>query len=325
MSTNRSRRIDRDVAEQLLGGEAVGTDGGHGALSRVLAAAAAPATDGELTGEEEAVAAFREAARLAPTHAAIPIQRSRPMAECVPARPRVAARFLGARAAVAALAVTALGGVAVAAGTGHLPAVLGGDSPNLSAQNTAASDPAGTMPGKGHLHSSTAPRTSSPQADRPQPGSPTMSGKPTGGPSNSPSGDPSAQLSGPASAALLALCKVWPQDDQQGNSDSRFEPLTRAAGGSNRVRAYCADLARRSPDLDRPTATATTSSSSGDQHGPPGHQGDDSGGAGSGGAHGKPTAPAPGPTGDPDGNGGGPDHSHPAQGQSQPAGGRNRQ
>ncbi|MCC9305565.1 hypothetical protein LN042_00275 [Kitasatospora sp. RB6PN24] len=332
MSTNRSRRIDRDVAEQLLGGEAVGTVGGPGALSRMLAAAAAPATERELAGEEAAVAAFREAARLAPTRSSVPPRRSRPMAECVPARPRVAARFLGARAAVAALAVTALGGVAVAAGTGHLPAVLGGESPNLSSQNTAASGSAGAQPGRGHLGASTAPRPGGPAADRTQPGRPPASAQPTDGDSNSPSGDPSAQPAGSTGAALLALCKAWPQDGQQGDSDSRFEPLTRAAGGSNRVRAFCADLARRSPDPGGPTAPAPAAASptDGDRKGPPGHQGGDSGGPGS--THGKPGPPSQDPGGDAGehgGNGGGNGHSRPGQdpgqNQSQPAGGHGRQ
>lgn len=144
MSTNRSRRIDRDAAEHLLAGAVDGTQDGPGALSGLLAAAAAPATPRELAGEEAAVTAFREAARLAVTRQsstapslsrslrptstapASTKPRSRPMASCAPQGIRVPTRFLRAKAAAAAFAVTAIGGVAVAAGTGHLPGVLGG-------------------------------------------------------------------------------------------------------------------------------------------------------------------------------------------------------
>ena len=67
MSTNRSRQIDRDMAEQLLGGAPGGRTGGHDALAGLLAAAAAPAADGELPGEQAALAAFR-VARPTPVH-----------------------------------------------------------------------------------------------------------------------------------------------------------------------------------------------------------------------------------------------------------------
>jgi hypothetical protein len=115
MSTQRSRRIDRDTAEQLLGRAEVGAAVGHDALAGLLAAAAAPAAGGELSGEQAALAAFR-AARLAP----VPPSRKRSMSMSAPVR------LLSAKV-VAAVLVSALGGgVAVAAATGHLPAALGG-------------------------------------------------------------------------------------------------------------------------------------------------------------------------------------------------------
>ena len=154
MSTNRPRRIDRDAAEHLLAG---------GAARRAVwtpspdcSPPLPPATAAELTGEEAAVTAFREAARLAPTRATAPLvpstppapskPRSRPMASCAPQRFRVPTRFLSAKAAVAALAVTAIGGVAVAAGTGHLPVVLGGQGHSVPADNTATSASASAAP-----------------------------------------------------------------------------------------------------------------------------------------------------------------------------------
>ncbi|WP_405679760.1 hypothetical protein OG239_19745 [Streptomyces sp. NBC_00868] len=126
MSTNRTHRIDHDTAERLLDGAGVGAGTDHEALARLLAAAAAPAAEHELPGEEAAVAVFRTA-RLAPAAAS---GRSRTSCTSRSHRRRPArtpAVFLAAKVAVAVLA-TAVGGVAVAAGTGHLPAVMGGES-----------------------------------------------------------------------------------------------------------------------------------------------------------------------------------------------------
>ncbi|MFC1431426.1 hypothetical protein ACEZDB_12315 [Streptacidiphilus sp. N1-3] len=199
MSTNRSRRIDRDTAERLLGGVRGGTTDGHDALAGVLAAAAAPAAEGELSGERAAVAAFR-AARLAPA----PATRKRPMLTSG------LARLLSAKAAAAVLA-TAFGGVAVAAGTGHLPAALGGGPgsggavPTTTASATAragerATAPAGT-------------------ADR----------SPTAVPSD-----------------LAVLCRAFAQagsTDRGGvPAERRFTPLVAAAGGPARVPDYCAPV-----------------------------------------------------------------------------------
>jgi hypothetical protein len=115
MSTQRSRRIDRDTAEQLLGGAEAGTAVGHDALAGLLAAAAAPAAGGELSGEQAALAAFRTA-RLAP----VPPSRKRSMPTSA------LARLLSAKVVAAVLASALGGGVAVAAATGRLPAALGG-------------------------------------------------------------------------------------------------------------------------------------------------------------------------------------------------------
>ncbi|MFF7637587.1 hypothetical protein ACFZB9_31255 [Kitasatospora sp. NPDC008050] len=293
MSTNRSRRIDRDAAEHLLAGAADVSPGGPGALSGLLAAAAAPATADELAGEEAAVAAFREAARLTSySSAAQPAtkpSRSRPMAACVPQGFRVPARFLGAKAVVAALAVTAIGGVAVAAGTGHLPAVLGGSghsatSDNVAATGSASATPPGSRGGdEQSMRPGPGPSSGGPAAKRPLPGgsaaapagasagaSAGSDGQGDGAASSRPGVSPPPGKAVPAtpgesglSALLLPLCRLWPGDDQPGTSDSRFEPLTRAAGGSNRVRAYCAALpdGGQGPGPGRPGGKDTPGSS----------------------------------------------------------------
>ncbi|MBT2405222.1 MULTISPECIES: hypothetical protein [unclassified Streptomyces] len=147
MSTNRSRRIDHDTAEQLLGGHAVGAADGLEALAGLLSAAAAPAADGELSGERAALAAFR-AARLEPVRSRVPARAPSP--RHLPRRPMLTSgltRLLSAKVAAAAVA-TALGGVAVAAGTGHLPASLGGGPAEpVQARTSAPATPGSVPPG----------------------------------------------------------------------------------------------------------------------------------------------------------------------------------
>ncbi len=237
MSTNRSRRIDRETAEHLLGGAATGTQDGPDALTDLLAAATAPATTAELAGEEAALTAFRQAAHLAgstpsvsaraakPRTGSTRVPRRRTMANCAPAR------FISAKAAAAALAATALGGVAVAAGTGNLPVELGG-APAAPATTRAADGTAG--------------QPTAITAPIPSPGTP---------------GRALASPAGPASpsSALATLCRSWPTTGKPA-TDPRFEPLTRAAGGSDRVAAYCGDLLRR-PDTGGGTTPSGTTPS----------------------------------------------------------------
>ncbi|MFE9425502.1 hypothetical protein ACFYNO_21330 [Kitasatospora sp. NPDC006697] len=263
MSTNRSRRIDRDTAEQLLGGDAVGAPGGTGALSRLLDAAAAPAAEHELAGEEAAVAAFREAARLGPSRPTLPAQRSRPMAACAPRR--VPGRRLGARAAVAAIAVTALGGVAVAAG-GGMPALLGGDEPAaLPAQSTAVSASVAVSSGARHSGLPTAGQAPQGSGAGKAPGASGWPSSARPGSSADTPADPSDQAVSPAplsadsAAAMALLCGLWPKDGPA-TLDPRFEPLTRAAGGSDRVRALCASLGRPIDGNGTPSAAASSDS-----------------------------------------------------------------
>lgn len=112
MSNHRPRRLSRDTTERLLRGEG---DPAREALAGLLAVAAAPASDGELPGEESALAAFREA-RFAPV--------------TTPRRTSVLkatlAKVLTAKVAACVIAGTACGGVAVAASTGTLPDPVAG-------------------------------------------------------------------------------------------------------------------------------------------------------------------------------------------------------
>lgn len=189
MSTDRSRRIDHDTAERLLAGRAVG----HEALAGLLSAAAAPAADGELAGEQAALAAFR-AARLAPVPRPAPVPRRMFTS--------ASAKVLSVK--VAAAAAVALGGVAVAAGTGHLPAALGGG------------------PDDDRRARAEAPVTLS------SPVPPSAAGR----------------TAAPLSADLVELCRAYgrARDAQDGEvpSEPRFTVLVEAAGGPDNIEEYCA-------------------------------------------------------------------------------------
>jgi hypothetical protein len=117
MSTSHSRKISRSTAELLLDGHA-GPDADQ--LARVLAAAGAPARDGELAGEQMAVAAF-EANHLVPV--ATPQKEHKSMLT----------KLLTAKVLLATVAGLATGGVALAAGTG---ALTGSGSAHVTAGTT---------------------------------------------------------------------------------------------------------------------------------------------------------------------------------------------
>jgi hypothetical protein len=141
MSAHRPRRIDRGAAERLLRGGPVNAGVGADPLADLLAAVAAPAGDGELDGEEVAVAAFREA-RLAQ----VPQPRRRFMIKML------LARLLTVKVAAIAAGATVISGAAVAASTGVLPVVGGGGSAAVSATATPSAVvevPSVTMPSAG--------------------------------------------------------------------------------------------------------------------------------------------------------------------------------
>ncbi|MFF2042378.1 hypothetical protein ACFVVX_18315 [Kitasatospora sp. NPDC058170] len=276
MSTNRSRRIDRDTAEHLLGGAVGGPSAGQDAsltgpdgtgrtgVARVLAAAAAPATAGELAGEEAALAAFREA-RLTPDRAvsAVPAPvRRRSMATAA------LARAFSTKAVAVVLGATALGGVAVAAGTGNLPSPLGGgpDEPGhrtLVAPSTPGSSrpSAAPVPEPGTAGTSAGAGPSRPGAG-PSTGGAPETGPSAGAPQPAPSGTapapPSAQSRGKAApVVLVALCRGFVERAGKGERprllvvDPLFGPLVSEAGGPDRVDDYCREVLQRASDDER--------------------------------------------------------------------------
>jgi hypothetical protein len=138
MSTHHSRRMTRKDAEQLLGGAAgPGADPGQH-LSRVLAAAAAPGHESELTGEAKAVAAFEVHHLVSATTPRRGQMINSPLA-----------KLLTAKALAATLAVAVTGGVALAASTGILsgpkPALRPGAARSASDQPGASTSPSGAV------------------------------------------------------------------------------------------------------------------------------------------------------------------------------------
>lgn len=196
MSTHRSRRIGRRTAERLLrdasGHERVT---GHDRLSDLLAAAAAPARDRELAGEQAAVAAFRDA-RLATA----PARR----------RPRMLkialANLLSVK--IAAVAATAAGGIALAAAAGTLPGQQREEpAPATGTEIVATTTTAPTEKSKAHEKK----------------------------PDNSASPSPS----------LKGLCQAYTAgagaERGKAHENPAFSALITAAGGADRVPAFCAE------------------------------------------------------------------------------------
>jgi len=168
-------------------------------LARLVAAAQAPASPGELAGEESAVAAYRQA-RAETAH---PVRRA-------------LARVLAVKIA-AGVAILAAGGYAVAAATGAVPA------PAFVPERAPA--PAATTPAKHPAGN----RTAVPQRPLPavSPGTPHR-------PANSYTGLCHAYFNGPP-----------------GHDTPPMRDLVAAAGGPDRVVAFCAAAGVPTPGPDQ--------------------------------------------------------------------------
>ncbi len=201
MRTPRPRRINRDTAEQLLSGAPVGRRGGADPFAERLSELAVPAFPGELAGEGAAVAAFQAAAHLDPV--------TRPRRSSM--LKSTLAKILTLKAA-AVLAVTAAGGVALAASTGTLPDLLD-HSPSSSA--------------------SAAHATGKPSAK------PADKGTGPGGAS----GSPSPNLDGLCHAYLAGAGA----DHGKALEDPAFTVLITTAGGKDKVDAYCSAVVANPP------------------------------------------------------------------------------
>lgn len=212
--------LDPFTAEQLLRGEFV-----DGPLAELLAAAAEPAYEDELAGEDLAVAAFHSA------------------------RVRRPARTYRLKAAIAVLAVAGTGAAAAAA-TGVLPVLRGSQhGPSIEAGQGAPSQQASAGTGTGGQP--TQPSRVPPSRSQTQPTSPAKpSSAPTSRPSKRPTSQPphrptSPTMRPPSASALVGLCRSYtaggPRNDNSLDNPA-FTVLVTIAGGKERVRGYCERL-----------------------------------------------------------------------------------
>ncbi|WP_411145985.1 hypothetical protein [Streptomyces sp. x-80] len=286
MADERYSWLDKDAAERLLRGEPVGAQDGAGAreLTELLAAAAAgagPAATTALPGEEAALAAFRRAQDGAGDR-----RQARGPAGQDPAGHTVhtldTVRSLGIverirlgrpfrRGFVAALLVCAVGGVAVAAGTGVLPTPFRSDDagPGPAASISAAVTPGPLetqLPGGGPDGATPHPPQLVPGqgATRP-PGTPTPGSSPGGSPApgrttpgGGPGGTGDAELGGDRDTTgatggdkksgsghgarkkfVPALCRTYESDRRSSMDPGTRRLLERTAGGQEKVHAFC--------------------------------------------------------------------------------------
>ncbi|WP_433857883.1 hypothetical protein [Streptomyces kronopolitis] len=263
MADDRYNWLDKDAAERLLRGERVGARHGDGAreLEQLLQAAAAVGAKApeaaELPGEEAAVAAFRRTAgRGTAAHArgadeAFPAGRGTAVAE----RTRLGRPVR--RGFAVALAACAIGGVAVAAGTGVLPTPFRGGEPQPASSVSAAESPGPLdTPEPGAQTDGTTESTPDPTphgktagpGDSPTPSRPGDTTPPSSTPDPGHRGNGGTGASpghGDKKNLLLALCQSYASGKRDGMDRDALHRLEQKAGGAEQVLAFCrAYLAR---------------------------------------------------------------------------------
>jgi hypothetical protein len=237
--------VDQDLLDRLLEGrlDPASAPPGYGGLARLLAAATAPAAPDELAGQQLAMATFVAAMRSHPPTLS-------------PRRTAVPRKALTIKAAAAALvAALSLGGVAAAA--------------------------SGLLPDQASPVADQAPATTG--ADAAAHGLGKAAAANLGGTANAGSGDGQdrASAGGPdaTATARAGLCRAW-QVGQGGDHGRRmdavaFQTLVEAAGGADRVAAYCEDVTAGSAGADNqgkaspPSMSAPPTSVSPPSSGPP--------------------------------------------------------
>ncbi|SCG78516.1 hypothetical protein [Micromonospora humi] len=238
-------RLDQETVERLLDGSRGGVPTAPPALVRCLDAARAGPRAGELDGETAAVAQFRAARASVTGRQPVVVPVRRPAVDAGggsadrPAR-RVAT-LLGVKVALATLAATLTGGVALAAVTGNLPGAGRGEAPPPDRTTaTATATPA-------------APSTagSAPTAHPTRPAIGPTAGAP--------------DLSTPA-GLCVAYRAVGEAERGRALAAPAFAGLVAAAGGADRVPAYCTGLLAGSPG---PTGPPSGSDPTGHPTGPP--------------------------------------------------------
>ncbi len=274
MADDRYNWLDKDAAEQLLRGEPViGPDSGGARELRQLLDAAAAAGGGaarkELPGEDAALAAFRQARNGSAARRRKPVAGEQPVAAHtlradLPERTRLARPFR--RGFAVALAACAIGGVAVAAGTGMLPTPFqGGGDPDPAASVSAAETP-GTFdtqePGPQtegtteHTPDATPGQGTTPPGGSPTPGG-DNDGAATGTPGDRPGPEDTAGAGDNGDTPpdrdarqryVERLCRAYESGDHGGLDRRTIRRLERAAGGADKVHAFCRKYLRTHQD-----------------------------------------------------------------------------
>jgi len=243
MRTWRAGRTGQDETDRLVAGGRSGP--GDPGLDHLLDALRAPATTGELSGEREMAAALATERRRAAL-------TTRPEGRIRVRVPRTTRTIVVSVAT--GLAVLSVGGTAVAAGTGNLPAGLQQRAHRLF---SALGVPA--------------PRTG-PTTTGPAPGGRGSTATPGPTPAATPTPTPTPTATGtiaPATAQVVAWCTAWQTAENGGkpmNGRDRRD-LTAAAGGAGEVADYCA----RAGVSAAPTTGATKPGGGKTHHPTPSH------------------------------------------------------
>jgi len=222
--------LDEVAAERLLRGQlpSVGASSDEQALAKLLAAASAPPSVHELSGEPRAVAAYiaTRPASTGPRHARHVLRRRRPV---------INSRVSHGVAAAAALGALTVGGVAAAAYTGSLP----GSMQRLAHDHLGAPrhdpKPPPTIVPSHQTPTQTALRSHGPSDDKGQPGL-TAATPPLQTPASR-----SSSASGIRSQRYL-LCTAYTAARSKAQLDEALRQLVKAAGGHTNVVEYCAPI-----------------------------------------------------------------------------------
>ena len=268
--------LDEDTVEQLLTGALPPTQApaGYAKVAQLLAAAAAAPTPGELAGQDAALAELRAVTRARPAATIDP----------VPASPSRRRRRTGL-AVVVVVGALVTGGVAGAA-TGHLPGPVRDAARTILGTGGGQAPPASTDAG--------------------QPPAPVK--RPAGAGGGLPSSHPGVSTSrgpgaGPAASPNLeGTCQAFLSGsgaEQGGKLDATaFEALARAAGGQDKIPAYCEALESKDEKATQPSDSKEQkpSGSGGQgQSGPPVTTGSGGQGQGNQGQGTPPDPPSPSP------------------------------
>jgi len=256
--------LDDACVERLLSGTlpAASAPPGYAGVARLLAATVAPPTPRELAGQGEVLAELRAVAR--GRRAAAPVR---------PARPR---RRRAGLAVVVVVGALATGGVAAA--TGHVP-----DPVREAARSVLGPFGGPAAPGRS---SASPPAVGTAGTARAGPGG-SLAGA-------GPSQRPGSAAAGPAAEpALDRLCRAFQEGNggQQGGKldATAFKALATAAGGSDKVAAFCQDLLATGAKAKNPKETkpgGPPDEAGQGQGGPPATTGGNAGGGGNGGGGG---------------------------------------